>query len=81
MPPPGPHETQNEHNEATLAHVLYVDIVGSSKLTIDEQTNIANRLKDIVTNTAAYQRARGSKQLISLPTGDGVALAFVLRAN
>lgn len=73
------HPKQNEPGEATLAHVLFIDIVGSSKSTTDEQTGVVKRLKEIVTPTAEYRRARSADQLISLPTGDGMALAFFSR--
>jgi class 3 adenylate cyclase len=59
-----------------LAHVLFTDIVGYSKLPTDQQTSTIRILKDIVRDTAEVKRARASGDLISLPTGDGVALVF-----
>lgn len=59
-----------------LAHVLFTDIVGYSKLPTDEQTAAIGELKEIVAGTAEVKRARASGDLISLPTGDGVALVF-----
>jgi len=59
-----------------LAHVLFMDIVGCSKLPSNEQKRIVGRLQELVRGSAEFQRSRDSDQLISLPTGDGMALAF-----
>jgi TolB-like protein/class 3 adenylate cyclase/Tfp pilus assembly protein PilF len=64
------------HTEPVLAHVLFMDIVGCSKLPSDEQKRIVGRLQELVRASAEFQRSRDSDQLISLPTGDGMALAF-----
>ncbi len=53
-----------------------MDIVGCSKLPSDEQKRIVGRLQELVRESAEFQRSRESDQLISLPTGDGMALAF-----
>ena len=53
-----------------------MDIVGCSKLPTDEQKRIVKRLQELVRQSAEYQHSRQSDQLISLPTGDGMALAF-----
>ena len=62
--------------EPQLAHVLFMDIVGSSQLPSDEQKRIVGRLQDLVRDSAEFQRARADDRLISLPTGDGMALVF-----
>jgi TolB-like protein/class 3 adenylate cyclase/Tfp pilus assembly protein PilF len=59
-----------------LAHVLFLDIVGCSKLPSDEQQRIVARLQEVVRASAEYQRAQEKEQVISLPTGDGMALVF-----
>ena len=59
-----------------IAHVLFVDIVGYSKLLIDEQSEALQELNQIVHNTEAAREAEASGQLIFLPTGDGMALVF-----
>src|SRR5882757_9643296 len=59
-----------------LAHVLFMDIVGCSKLPSDEQKRIVGRLQELVRQSAEFQQSREHDQLISLPTGDGMALAF-----
>jgi len=59
-----------------IAHVLFIDIVGYSKLLIDEQTEALHDLNHIVRQTEAAQEAEAASQLIRLPTGDGMALVF-----
>ena len=59
-----------------IAHVLFIDIVGYSKLLTDEQSEALQELNQIVRNTEAARAAEAAGQLIILPTGDGMALAF-----
>jgi TolB-like protein/class 3 adenylate cyclase/Flp pilus assembly protein TadD len=59
-----------------IAHVLFIDIVGYSKLLIDEQSEVLQELNQIVRNTEAARAAQAAGQLIILPTGDGMALVF-----
>src|SRR5881398_4269482 len=59
-----------------IAHVLFIDIVGYSKLLIDEQSEALHELNQIVRNTEAARAAEAAGQLIFLPTGDGMALVF-----
>jgi TolB-like protein/Tfp pilus assembly protein PilF len=59
-----------------IAHVLFVDIVGYSKLLIDEQSEALQELNTIVQGTEAARTAEAAGQLIILPTGDGMALVF-----
>ncbi len=58
------------------AHVLFMDIVGYSKLLIDQQSACMKTLQGIVANTEDFGRAQRSDQLIRLPTGDGIALVY-----
>jgi TolB-like protein/class 3 adenylate cyclase len=59
-----------------IAHVLFVDIVGYSKLLINEQRESVRELNEIFRNTDAFRVAEAAQKLICLPTGDGMALAF-----
>src|SRR3989440_107795 len=59
-----------------IAHVLFMDIVGYSKLLIDEQSEALQELNEIVRKTDAVRAAEAAGQLIILPTGDGMALVF-----
>jgi class 3 adenylate cyclase len=58
------------------AHVLFMDIVGYSKMLIDEQPACLQTLQVIVGKTEDFGRAQRTQQLIRLPTGDGIALVF-----
>ena len=59
-----------------IAHVLFMDIVGYSKLVTDEQSEALHELNQIVRNTEAAREADAAGQLTILPTGDGMALVF-----
>jgi hypothetical protein len=59
-----------------IAHVLFIDIVEYSKLLTDEQSEALQELNQIVRNTEAVREAGAAGQLITLPTGDGMALVF-----
>jgi TolB-like protein/tetratricopeptide (TPR) repeat protein len=59
-----------------IAHVLFMDIVGWSKLLINEQSELLGQLNEIVRNTTQVRAAEAAGKLIRLPTGDGMALAF-----
>jgi len=59
-----------------LAHVMFTDIVAFSKLPMDQQDQILVLLQTLVRGTVEYKRAQAADQLISLPTGDGMALVF-----
>lgn len=69
-------EGERQDQSMELAHVLFTDIVAYSKLPIDYQTRVLRQLQEIVRGTAAFTRARAKGQLISIPTGDGMALVF-----
>jgi serine/threonine-protein kinase len=59
-----------------IAHVLFLDIVGYSKLLINEQRELLEELNQIVRDTEAFRTAEAAGKLIRLPTGDGMALVF-----
>jgi TolB-like protein/Tfp pilus assembly protein PilF len=59
-----------------LAHVLFVDVVGYSKLLLEEQREALRELKVIVRGTEQFRLAEARNQLVCLPTGDGMVLAF-----
>src|SRR6201997_5265419 len=62
--------------ELEIAHVLFTDIVGYSKLPIHQQRAVVERLNEIVQGTDEYQAAESAGRLITIPTGDGIALVF-----
>src|SRR5436190_13259804 len=59
-----------------IAHVLFIDIVGYSKLLIDEQRDYLHTLNEVVRETDSFRAAEGAGKLTRLPTGDGMALVF-----
>src|SRR3954451_13677336 len=59
-----------------IAHVLFIDIVGYSKLLIDEQRDYLHTLNEVVRATDAFRNADAAGELTTLPTGDGMALVF-----
>jgi TolB-like protein/class 3 adenylate cyclase/Tfp pilus assembly protein PilF len=62
--------------ELEIAHVLFIDIVGYSKLLIDEQRDYLHTLNEVVRRTDSFRRADAAGKLTRLPTGDGMALVF-----
>ncbi len=62
--------------ELEIAHVLFMDVVGYSKLLINEQLEILDELNEVVRATEQFKGAEAAEKLIRLPTGDGMALAF-----
>jgi TolB-like protein/Flp pilus assembly protein TadD len=59
-----------------IGHVLFIDIVGYSKLLIDQQRERIRELKEIVRGTEQFRLAEAEGKLLRLPTGDGGALVF-----
>src|ERR1700745_2243387 len=59
-----------------IAHVLFIDIVGYSKLSVNEQHAVVEELNQIVRASEQFQRAEVASRLLKIPTGDGMALVF-----
>jgi TolB-like protein/Tfp pilus assembly protein PilF len=59
-----------------IGHVLFIDIVGYSKLLIHEQTELLQKLREIARGTEQFRAAEAEGKLLRLPTGDGGALVF-----
>ena len=62
--------------ELEIAHVLFTDIVGYSKLPIHQQRALVERLGEVVRGTDEFQAAETAGRLITIPTGDGITLVF-----
>src|SRR5260370_35699261 len=71
MPP-----EQSSDVKFEIGHVLFIDIVGYSKLLINEQSEQIQKLKEIVRGTEQFRIAEAEGKLLRLPTGDGGALVF-----
>src|SRR5262249_57425876 len=59
-----------------IAHVLFIDIVGYSKLMTSEQRRLLDLVKTIVRESEHFRMAEAKSRLITVPTGDGMALVF-----
>src|SRR5881275_3556139 len=59
-----------------VGHVLFLDIVGYSKLLSDKQRKVFQLLKEIVRDTSQFRSAEAANKLVRIPTGDGMVLAF-----
>jgi hypothetical protein len=59
-----------------IAHVLFIDIVGYSKLSINEQRAAIDELTQAIRTSEQFQKAEAASRLIKIPTGDGMALVF-----
>src|SRR6266516_2220195 len=64
------------HLRLEIGHVLFIDIIGYSKLLITEQSELLRRLTDVVRETEQFHFAEAEGKLVRLPTGDGMALVF-----
>jgi len=59
-----------------IAHVLFIDVVGYSKLLVNEQREIVERLNQVVRKTPQFRKSDAAGKLIRIPVGDGMALVF-----
>jgi TolB-like protein/class 3 adenylate cyclase/Flp pilus assembly protein TadD len=64
--------------ELQIAHVLFIDIVGYSKLSINDQHAAVEELNQIVRASEQFQRAEAADRLLKIATGDGMALVFYI---
>jgi TolB-like protein/Tfp pilus assembly protein PilF len=62
--------------ELEIAHVLFLDIVGYSKLSVNEQHAQVEELNEIVRLCEQFRKAEAANRLLKIPTGDGMALVF-----
>src|SRR5713101_3525278 len=59
-----------------IAHVLFIDVVGYSKLLVNEQREVVEQLNRTVRKTPQFRKSEGAGKLIRIPVGDGMALIF-----
>jgi len=62
--------------ELEIAHLLLIDVVGYSRLLVNEQIELLQELNQIVRSTECFRTAETKGKLIRVPTGDGMALLF-----
>jgi class 3 adenylate cyclase/tetratricopeptide (TPR) repeat protein len=70
------HTEPRQTSKLEMAHVLFMDIVGYSKLPMDHQEAVLRTLQRVVSATPQFLQAQASQEIIRLPTGDGMALVF-----
>jgi len=68
--------SSEEQTRLQIGHVLFIDIVGYSKLLVNEQSGMLRELNELVSGTREFREAEAEGKLIRLPTGDGMALVF-----
>ena len=66
----------NKEVQLEIAHILFIDIVGYSKLSSNDQHAAVEELNQIARASEQSQRAEATGRLIKIPTGDGMALVF-----
>jgi len=59
-----------------IGHVLFLDVVGYSRLLVNEQRDVVQQLNQLVRKTAQFRKSEAGGKLISIPSGDGMALVF-----
>ncbi len=59
-----------------IGHVLFMDVVGYSKLLVNEQREVVHQLNQVVRKTGQFRKSDARGNLISIPSGDGMALVF-----
>jgi adenylate cyclase len=69
-------ESPEPRVQLEIGHVLFMDVVGYSKLLIDEQRELQQQLNEIVRSTEQFRSAEAAGKLVRLPVGDGMALVF-----
>src|SRR6476620_7101940 len=68
--------SSEEQTRLQIGQVLFIDIVGYSKLLVNEQSGLLRELNEVVSGTREFREAETQGKLIRLPTGDGMALVF-----
>src|SRR6266480_1739732 len=67
---------QEPHLHLEIAHVLFMDVVGYSKLLVNEQREVMQELNQLVRKTPQVRKTDAAGKLIRIPAGDGMALVF-----
>src|SRR5213592_3021562 len=65
-----------EATHLETAHVLFIDVVGYSKLLVNEQREVLQQLNEVVRNAPQFGKSNAAGKLIRIPSGDGLALVF-----
>jgi len=68
--------TRQSERHLEIAHVLFIDVVGYSKLLVNEQREVVQELNQVVRKTPQFRKSEATGKLIRIPVGDGMALVF-----
>lgn len=68
--------TQESQPHLETAHILFLDVVGYSKLLVNEQREVLQQLNEVVRGSPQFRRSSAAGKLIRIATGDGMALVF-----
>jgi adenylate cyclase len=69
-------DTAKQATHLETAHVLFIDVVGYSKLLVNEQREVLEQLNEVVRNAPQFGKSSATGKLIRIPSGDGMALVF-----
>ena len=67
---------EKRDSELQIGHVLFLDVVGYSRLTVDDQREVVAELSKLVRSSNSFLEAEKTGKLVRVPTGDGMALVF-----
>src|SRR5437762_3176474 len=59
-----------------IGHVLFIDLVGYSKFSLNDQHAAVEQLNRVVRASEQFQQTETASRLLKIPTGDGMALVF-----
>jgi TolB-like protein/class 3 adenylate cyclase/Flp pilus assembly protein TadD len=68
--------TRQSERHLEIAHILFIDVVGYSKLLVNEQREVVQELNQVVRKTPQFRKSEAAGKLIRIPVGDGMALVF-----
>src|SRR5262245_1656123 len=71
--------TRQSEGHLEIANVLFIDVVGYSKLLVNEQRDVVQELNQVVRKTPQFRKSEAAAKLIRIPVGDGMALVFFQR--
>jgi len=74
-PTPMPASQESQVHLET-AHILFLDVVGYSRLLVNEQREVLQQLNEAVRGAPQFRKSSAAGKLIRIPTGDGMALVF-----
>jgi hypothetical protein len=71
--------SQESHVHLEIAHILFLDVVGYSRLLVNEQREVLQQLNEVVRGSPQFRKSSVAGKLIRIATGDGMALVFLSR--